>query len=79
MQSISNSPVFMGKNLMISNKINQHKKYLYNDIAAVLKENQMPAVFSNKNVVINMPEVISMQEKVMTDLTRAGINFDTIG
>lgn len=79
MQAISNSPVFMGKNLKITHKINSNKKFLYNDVMSVLKENRVPATISNKGVLINMPEVVSMQEKVMGDLTKAGVNFDVIG
>lgn len=79
MNTISQSPTFMGKSLSISSHINKGRKYLYNDITTIINKNQMPAVFSNDKIVINMPEFVYMQDKIMNDLTKAGVSFDIIG
>lgn len=79
MQAINNAPVFTGKNLKITSEINKGRQYLYNDVSAILKKNPMTAVFTNEKILIEMPsDSLQMQEKLMGDLTKAGINFDTI-
>lgn len=77
MQVNNVSPVFEGKNIKITSEINKGRQYLYNDVLDIIQKTPVPAVFANEGITISAPESKSLT-KVLGDLTKAGINFDTI-
>ncbi len=77
MQVNNISPAFEGKNIRITPELNKGRKLLYNDVLDIIRETPVPALFANEAITINSPESKSLT-KVLGDLTKAGINFDTI-
>lgn len=78
MLKIDNSPAFAGKNLKITYELNKDRKYLFNEVLDIIKETPVPATIGNGSCTITPPSGSKNIDKVIGNLTKAGINFDTI-
>ena len=63
--------------IKITKEINKNRQYLYGEVLDIIRKTPVPTVFENEGIVINSLETKSLA-KVLGDLTKAGINFDTI-
>lgn len=78
MQVNNISPAFTGRDIRISHEMNKNKRFLYNEVLEIIQKTPVPAIFSNEGIKISSPESPSLT-KVIGDLTKSGINFETIG
>ncbi len=77
MQVNNTTPVFAGKDIRITKDTNKGRQFLYGEVLDIIRKTPVPAVFANEGITISSPESKSLT-KVLGDLTKAGINFDTI-
>ncbi len=77
MQVNNISPAFTGREFNITPEMNKGRKFLYNEVVDIIRETPVPAVFSNEGIKISAPESQSLT-KVLGNLAKSGINFETI-
>ncbi len=79
MQITKTTPNFTGKEIYISKNLNKSKKFLYNEVLDIIKENKVPALISNEGISIEIPSGHTKAlDKITQTLKQTGIKFNKL-
>lgn len=79
MQITKTTPSFTGKEIFIPKNLNKSKKFLYNEVVDIIKENKVPALISNDGIRIEVPsDHTKALDKITQTLNQTGIKFNKL-